>query len=442
MENPTIIEPQNPQPTEQVQTSQIITPPPSITQEPNRKFPLWPIIVVVVIGILLLTGCLLFVYINQSKRISSPIITKNDNKVKKIIAIQPSNGGIAFYNYDFVSKEKNIFLRTEKDAFINEANVSPDGKKLYYIATSNSFSEMPHEITIIDTQKTNKKVDFANGGLWTLSDPGILMGGGVKNCFWSPNSSKIACSLIERESPTGAGTGRTKISVFDLATGKVSDVLTSEQVSPPQSLRNFTKFAGWLGNNKLLVVQTKTSIQDIEPADFYSIDIDTKSLVKEFSYPYDGGFKIAITPNGKQIFFESFSRINEDKFVKYDLDSKLDTVLASTKDVLGTTDPVISEDGSKLVYTTSIFLKSVEEISQLRPDELKGTVQSQIHVYDLLTNEETKINLQDAVGFVEALLPDNKTFLVNKTVENSLVFDSETKVMDKIEGYFIGFGFF
>ncbi|PJE60145.1 hypothetical protein COU86_05925 [Candidatus Roizmanbacteria bacterium CG10_big_fil_rev_8_21_14_0_10_36_26] len=412
---------------------------PTIIQEKPRVNYWMIFIVIVIIAVTVLAGVVYFFKTNQSSSSITP--EKNSLKEKTIVAIQPSNKGTTFYTFNPVSKDKNVFLRLGRNIVVNEAGVSSDGKKIYYIPSESL--QMPGKVTIVDIEKSNKEIDFAKSNLWTLSNPGILVGGLENDCFWSPDSNKLACLLIERESVNGAGTGRAKVSVFDFSSGNVSDVLTSDQITPPQRARVFTKLAGWIGNNKLLVVQTKNSLgQDIEPADFYFVDISAKNLVKEFSYRYDSGFKIAITPNGKQIFFESFSRINEDIFIKYDLDTKQETVLASTKDVLGTTHPVISEDGSKTVYTTYVFLKSVEEMSRLRPEELKGSGQSEIHIYDLLTNKEKTVRLNEAIGFVETLFADGKTFILNKTPDGSVVYDSESQVVDKMEGQFIGFGFF
>lgn len=417
---------------------------PTTIQE-KQKVNYWVIsIVIAIVAITLSAGAVFFFKTNQSK-FSAGVTPGEDNlKEKTIVAIQPSNEGTTFYTFNPVSKDKNVFFRLGRNVVVNEAEVSPDGKKIYYIPSE--FLQMPGKVTIVDIKKSKKEIDFAKSNLWTLSIPGILMGGIEKDCFWSSDSSKLACLLIERESVNGAVTGRAKVSVFDFTSGNVSDVLTSDQITPPQRARIFTQLAGWIGNSKLLVVQTKSNdAQDIEQAGFYSVDINAKNLIKEFSYRYDGGFiiaKIAIAPNGKQVFFQSFSRVNEDKFIKYDLDSKQDTVLASTKVNLGTTHPIISEDGSKVVYTTYIFLKSVEEMIRLRPEELKGSGQSEIHIYDLLTNEEKTVRLQEAIRFAETLLTDGKTFILNKTPDGSVVYNSETQGMDKIGGQFIGFGFF
>lgn len=409
-----------------------------VTPGQNRgRFFLIVSLAIAVIVLVLFGGGLLFLKFNQLK--TGETVTQDSLKEKKIVAIQQSNTGNIFYTFNPTSKEKNNFLSLKSNIILNEAGVSPDGKKLYY-SSSGSF-EVPSKITIVGVDKSSKEIDFAKSNLWTLSSPGILAGGIGNDCFWSPDSNKLACILIERESTNGAGTGRAKVSVFDFTSGEVSDVLTSDKIASPQRARIFTKFAGWIGNNKILIVQTKNNLQDIEPADFYSLNISTKDLTKEFSYRYGDGFKIAVAPSGKQVFFESFSRSGEDKFIKYDLNSKQDTILASTKDGLGTTHPVMSEDGSKMIYTTYIFLKSPEELGSLKPEELKGLGQSEIHVYDLITNKERAVKLQEAIGFVETLLVDDKTFILNKT-HGSVVYDSETQVFDKIGGQFLGFGYF
>jgi len=368
------------------------------------------------------------------------MVTQDSLKEKKIVAIQHSTTGNAFYTFNPTSKEKNNFLSLRPNIILNEAGVSPDGKKLYY-SSSDSF-EVPSKITIVGVDKSSKEIDFAKSNLWTLSSPGILEGGLRNDCFWSPDSNKLACILIERESVNGAGTGRAKVSVFDFTSGEISDVLTSDKIAPAKRAIIFTKLTGWLGNNKLLIVQTKDNLQDNELADFYSLNIDTRDLTKEFSYRYENGFDIAVAPNKKQFFFQSFSRSGEDKFIKYDLDSKQDSVLATTREILGTTHPIISENGSKVVYTTYIFLKSVEEISRLRPEDMKGSGRSDIHVYDILSNEETTLKLQETIGFVEALLADGKTYILNKTPDGSILYDSELQIMDKIGGQFIGIGYF
>jgi len=388
--------------------------------------------------IVLFGGGLLFFKFNQSK--TGAMVTQDSLKEKKIVAIQHSTTGNAFYTFNPTSKEKNNFLSLRPNIILNEAGVSPDGKKLYY-SSSDSF-EVPSKITIVGVDKSSKEIDFAKSNLWTLSSPGILEGGLRNDCFWSPDSNKLACILIERESVNGAGTGRAKVSVFDFTSGEISDVLTSDKIAPAKRAIIFTKLTGWLGNNKLLIVQTKDNLQDNELADFYSLNIDTRDLTKEFSYRYENGFDIAVAPNKKQFFFQSFSRSGEDKFIKYDLDSKQDSVLATTREILGTTHPIISENGSKVVYTTYIFLKSVEEISRLRPEDMKGSGRSDIHVYDILSNEETTLKLQETIGFVEALLADGKTYILNKTPDGSILYDSELQIMDKIGGQFIGIGYF
>lgn len=432
MENKIIAEPQ------------IILPPPSISQKPKRRFSLWFIVVIILICLLLMTGGLLFFYFNQPQKTSTSVITENDNKVKKIIAVQPSNEGTAhaFYTYDLNSKEKNIFLRIEKGVEVNEVRVSPDGEKLYYISTT--YSPNRHqEVTVVDKQYTSKKVDFAgDDNLWYLSASRAHMGGDINDCYWSPNSTKIVCSLIKQEKPAYMGAGRVKISVYDLATGSVSDILTNELISPPDSLLDLFKVAGWIGDNKILIVQEKEALRGYdEPADFYSVDINTKSFVKEFSYPCHENAKIAITPNGKLIFFQSFN-LNENKFIKYDLDLKQDTIIFSTKDMFsGVIRPIISEDGSKVVYSTSGLKQSLEETNRLFLEGQSMPMYSEIHVNSLLTNEETKINLQDSINFIEALLPDGKTFIINKTLYYSLVYNLGTKIMD-IGGSYVGLGSF
>lgn len=325
------------------------------------------------------------------------------------------------YAFNPVSKEKKEVLKFTGNTTVNEAKVSPDGLKLFYTAT-NSF-EFSNKVAVADSSGAKKEYSFAESNLWTLSSPGVLKGGSKNDCYWSPDSTQLACMLIERESPSGAGTGKAKLTILNYASGEVRDVFTSDLIAQPQRAIVPTHFVGWIGNDKLLVIQTKHSIAsaDILPADFYSVDINSKQLQKKFSYQYDPGFDLIISQDGNQVFFDSFSRVNEDKFIKYDIATNKDTVLASSKDVLNVRNPTISEDGSKLIYVLN---------------------STNIHIYDLATGQEQLMTAPFPIFFVDSLLPSNKEFVVRKTPETSFLFNGEAQNTEDLGGVFIGLGYF
>jgi len=399
------------------------------------------LIIIGVIAISIFIGAFLFLKSNQPINVPGLRQSKEIPQNKRLILLQSQNKIKVFKSIDLSTKQKRELFRLGSDMVVNEAQVSPDGQKFYYIPSKSP--DFPSNIVVFTNKGEKREFNLTKNDLWSLSSPGTLTGGMSKDCFWSLDGNKLACMLIQRGSSRGAATGRDKIVVLDYTFGSISEVFNSDQIGPPKGSAVLSVFGGWVDNNKLLYVQTQQNIVEIEPANFYTIDIKTGVVQKEFSYPYGGlGFKIAISPSKEEVFFQSFSRTQEDKFIKYDMNSRQDTVLVSTKDVLGTTHPVISEDGSKLIFTTYLFLKSPQEIDVLKPETLKGVGRSEIHLYDLTTNKEEIIRTPESIDYVEALLPDNKTFIVHKTPENSVIFDSETSSFEELNGFFLGFGYF
>lgn len=411
-----------------------------------------PLIILGVVAILLLILFGGYFFLKSKQQINIPgFKTPKESFQNKSLIVLDSKGGNKIYSIDLSTNQRREILRDD-NIDINEAQVSPDGQKLYYIPFPSNFLESPRKVVIFNNQNEKKEFDLARSDNWPLlGDLGNLGVNSFKNCFWSPDGDKLACLLIEREkTPSGIGigqaTGRDKVVVLDLTSGNIFDVFNSDQVEPPQGPIIFlSTFAGWVRNDKLLLlwhpnVQTKEN-----PADFYTIDIKTKTVKKELSYPHNLGSKIAISPKDDEIFFQSFSKIKEDKFVKYDMNSKQDTTLASTPDVLGTTHfnkPVISEDGSKVIFTTIAFLVTPPIEKNIEPWTLEDTTRTEIHVYDLATNQESIVKTPEPIGFVETLLSDNKTFIVNKTAKGSILFNSETGSFEELNGLFLGLGNF
>lgn len=365
--------------------------------------------------------------------ISKQSQVNNIQQKKNLITVQISNylpvdsaltRNTTFNSYDPTTKQTKEFLKFQGDTVIHEAAVAPDGQKLYYI--SSSLLGFPNTITNMDSNGSKKEYQLAQDNLWTLSNPGNLEDGRKKDCYWSPDSSKLACMLIQRESPTGAGTGRINIIVLDYGSGNQTEALNSDQIAQPNPAVVDMIFSGWAGNNKLLVVHTanNNASLDIQPADFYIVDITTKTPQKEFSYQYGGGDPVAATPTGDKVFVDSFSRVNEEKLVLYDFATKQFSTILSSKDTLSISSGLIipSEDGSKMIYNT--------------------VLDKQIHIYDLETNKETTINNDQPISSVQALLSDNKTFVVGKSRENSALFDNTTQQYEDLKGVYIGSGNF
>ena len=353
---------------------------------------------------------------------------------KNIISVQVREHPLqsvvtAFYSFDLISKQSKEILNIPENTPIHEASVSPDGQKLYYISSSTRDGlpiSFPNAVTIVTSDGSKQEFKFAKDALWTLSSPGILIGGLDRDCFWSPNSSKLACILIQRESSTGAGIGLTNIMLLDYSTKEISEVFNSDNLFAQKHELLYTKFAGWVGNEKLLVVtidQTANIINgDIQPADFYTVDIKTQSVDKQFSYRYSGS-PIAVSREGERILLESTSRLlGNTRLVEFDLLSKKNTVFNASKDIY-VANIAVSEDGSKMVYSASTG--------------------GEINIYDLSTREEKTIKVPTSIYAVQALLHDNKTFIFSKNREkNSSLFDNQTQQIVDLKGFYIGFGDF
>lgn len=359
--------------------------------------------------------------VSQLKEKNKNIITLHRSKFQ---GTMPSvTQTVTFYSLDISSKQLNELpnLR-EINGVVKEAKVSPDGNKLYTIS-STSLGAPNSVVTIYSNDGSKKEFNFEKTNLWTLTN---RMSGTDDGCVWSPSGEKLACELTERDSE-GAGTGKVSIIVLNYNNGDLSEVVNSDQIAPPIPLISNTGLKGWLTNDKILIVQDKGSLNphnDPSPADFYTVNVDSKVLQKEFSYDYDGARALQISPDGKSIFFISTSYVNKvlstTKLIKYDLLKKEEAIVNSFENYPSIEDIIVSEDKTKIAYSSITGPK--------------------LYVYELLTNKEEAVRIS---GFsLNALLPDNKTFVINKNPITFEIFNIETQQLENLDGEYVGLGRF
>lgn len=360
----------------------------------------------------------------------SAISQKTELKNKKIIGVGPRFEKRIFSSYDLNSKETSEFLKLTDKESLEEAQVSPDGKKMYHITSNHNslLDRYPKSISLVDFQGQKRKVDLARGNSWSIA------GDGESFCFWSSDSTKLACQLIERDGLVGgAGTGLVKIAIYDYASEEVYDVFTSDRIAPPQGSRLLTSLIGWLGDEDLLIIQ-KVGVKEMlsgKPDEFYSVNIKVKSHNQVLPYRYGNGLTAVLFDSTE--FFFKYSKLAATVEV---LPIKSQENIRENIPVgVAGNYPILSENGLTLAYNSFSFGESLK--AGYPP---KGKGKSIIHFWELDTNQETIVEIDPIESIREFFLNGEK--LVVEKQDASFLMDINTLEMEETGGEFIGSGYF
>lgn len=401
-----------------------------LTKPTDNKSAFVAFTIVLLIGLVSLA---IYFLLNNKKVVTPQTIT---NKSKNIITVKLTNQSKNLSSYNIETKEQKDFFQLPTKLPLNEMAISPDGNKIHYLTNSDRMIPSKN-ITIINKDLSVKDYQIAENDNWSLQFGILSYGGYERSCHWSPDSKNLACSLYEIKNNNEGETGKLKIVIVDIESGKVNEVFTSNQTAPLQNRSNLTQLIGWINNNEVLIIQSKDDIIEIEPSDFYRLNINSKSLVKEYSSPVG---KVAIAKTTNELFFGSPSRTKDDKLIKYNLITKEPTILSTLYSELY--NPIVSSNETKVVYTTMLPLKSIEEIATGGPN-LKGSFNEELHIYDLKTKNDEVIKIGEPINeILDFIQEKNKAITQSISKLNTNSYDVITKTSEEIEGTYIGLGNF
>lgn len=298
---------------------------------------------------------------------------------------------------------------------------------MYYYTFLPLAKSYPTKVTVI-TPKGSKSVDISNNDLWSLSSYNRTLSStnADHSCFLSPNGKKLACSLSERESSFGAGTGVHKLVVYDVESEQLDEVLTTDKVFQPEGSLVTFLFEGWKGNDALLFIHLNGGFGPSKPTDFYTVNIKNKKVTQELSYNYGLSAPLVLNSDGKFMFFVSvnvnYQRPPEqrviEQLVEYNFETKETKLITATSEGFSSAHYSLAQDQKKLLYYTAL-------------DKL-------LHIYELENGKEVTMKMPQAIASVETLLSDNKTFIVNMNGEKAALFDNSTQKFEELKGIFIG----
>ncbi len=399
--------------------------------------------IVLIVLIVVIAGTFTIFALTKKNYIPNPLnISSNQHiKSRNILLVKEntnSSGGATNFEIDSynletkkINKLKSLPLQIGLQL---EAKVSPDGNKYYYFgnnATPNSSSHLPTQtITVTNKAGVTKTYIISGNYQFGFNAGSIISGSPLSDGYWSPDSSNIAFVLNGSDSKNS--TGGMKIELINTNSGQVSDVFKSSDnpaFTNPSSFNSPSSLIGWLGNNKLLVTKVAVGNEPgVSPTiDFYSIDINTKQIQKLFSHTADISYGSVISLNGNQVFF-GFSNFAENSaFGEYNISSQKYSPLVSNS-VVVVRHPTISDDGTKLLYVETSSTSTGGSIYKF-------------HIYDIATLTDQIINIPKNVFWVNELLPDNKTYIM-QTGENSIIYDSQNNQTQNLDGFAIGSGYF
>lgn len=361
---------------------------------------------------------------NNTPQIHGPILLKHGEK----------NTDLYTYNYETNTTEK-IYTINE---LIYNLKIAPNGESFYYITEKDFYKTT---MFIVNNLHETKKIVLADNNIWTLiSHPS--RSDSISNtfdCFWSPDSTRIACDFTEHQPSTegfGAGTGRTHTKVFNLLDNSSSIVFENTQIEPVTPLRTKTHLAGWINSNKLLFFNERDNGIDSIPADFYSVDTVSKSVKKEFS-DYYGTIQeatIQILPDAT-VFYKSSSRETKEAFIKYNLSSGVREVLLESDNILD--DPVLSPDKSILVMQETIFSKDLTNYGSSNIDNIRKSTTYKLHFYTVSTGVLKTTVPPHLNGALDAVINENMVIDGKNPFEQYLL-NLQTNEFKKLEGIYVG----
>lgn len=397
------------------------------------------------------------VYVLTQTKTSSPKTVSDSNSNQEVVPEPPiegrniiliddltlfpgyePNGFTTIYSYNPDTKEKKVIESLKaQDYKILDKNVSPDGQKIYYHAIlSPSFSHSPNyftnKIITIDNNGTRKEHILGEENKWILPKIGVISGlnyfAKTNACYWSPDSTKLACLLVEMKEPPHLTTGRDKIVELNYATGEIRDIYINDTINESTTAPPATNFAGWYTNHSIFIFKGSLNISNNEnkESDFYLINTVSKEISKLFSYkllPVSKG--VVISQKYKQLFFDTFDSIPDNiqvNFIKYNIPDKVVNVINSRTRFI-TKRPVISEDKRKLLFVSN----SLEEIHAA-------------YIYDLESSQLTTIELPFPITSVDNLLQDKLYIFTN--IRDTILYNSKTSEKEELKGEYIGMGYF
>lgn len=223
--------------------------------------------------------------INQEIKQKNIIVVRFDNKLE---ATGNAESKAYFYSYNFSKEKRELFQLNTSSSLLPEAGVSPDGKKIYYInipdqsnlvlETELQRSEYHYEdylpkLWIYENNGTRKEYRFGNIPV----SPIRLDTRSKKYCYWSDDSSKLACLVFG--STEDEAKYRFKIVLLDYNSGNISDVFSSDQIAPPKNSGGWVEFLGW-DDNRLLLRSWNNPPAEINYSQDYVFDITSKKLSK------------------------------------------------------------------------------------------------------------------------------------------------------------------
>lgn len=337
------------------------------------------------------------------------------------------------YSYDLKTGDKKVvteIVTTYMGGLVDEAELSPDGTKLYYLGTGDG--DQGYAIHIV-TNEVDIVAPLINKERLVPSEYVDAGEGKERNCRWSPNNQFLACKLVNR---TVDFKTIFKLSVYDTISKSAKDIYTFSLIDPFANRLDFPSFVGWLDNENIMVIQSKNN--QFSNKSIFNLSRLTGEMKEIGTYLYSDDHLMCPGSTVGEILN------NGSIFLCYSNGAKISTIRGMAEISLSNVSPreFFIFDG---VYTPLYPSNNKNYIvwSEISSDQ-KGTV---AHIF----NTKTKSNL---------LISFNKRIEVKGYIEelNSLVtipsegwpfselhhmglYNIDTRQETEIGGQYIGFGY-
>lgn len=402
------------------------SPEPDLTQEivPSSKRKFKPLIIVVlVIGMLLLVGGIVWMKFFQNttfiiglNKPNKPMSKGESLLVQRIQGTelaQTTKTEIVVVGVDGTE----TILRSWPQYVMLQGTTSPDKERIFLIEQSDPLGASTLVVYASDGAEVTRT---------TLSDQGASFQMLTAPCHWSPDNKKIACAASTAYNETNPLQPTNVLFVLDIVSGEVQKVTGIPQDGLGPLL---VGAAGWLDDTRYMIVKSGNEMEepqpdlDMPPAQFFIVDTTTQVVTPIFKYQYDANSNFIVTiPYANVVVFNAFSRVNDDRLVVMPLD---------------TLQPQIIESNELTIGIGRIF----------NPPSTKQVVFSYINdegywykTYDLETGESMQGTAPDKLWNLYGLMNNNavEVWGTNNGNQELVMYNKDTNVQRKVAGEYIG----